>query len=75
VSYRTIEVKIDHGQIVAQKSENLPETGIGLLTILSSETMEKESDRPIGLAKGRFVVPDNFNDPLPEDVLRDFEGK
>jgi antitoxin (DNA-binding transcriptional repressor) of toxin-antitoxin stability system len=28
--------------------------------------------RPIGLCAGEFVVPDNFNDPLPEDILRDF---
>jgi antitoxin (DNA-binding transcriptional repressor) of toxin-antitoxin stability system len=31
--------------------------------------------RPIGLAKGDFVVPDDFNEPLPEDVLRLFEGE
>ncbi len=30
--------------------------------------------RPIGLAKGDFVVPDDFNDPLPNDVLQLFEG-
>ena len=29
--------------------------------------------RPFGLAAGAFVVPDDFDDPLPEDVLRDFE--
>ncbi|PYQ27619.1 MAG: prevent-host-death protein [Acidobacteria bacterium] len=29
--------------------------------------------RPFGLAAGTFVVPDNFDDPLPEDVLQDFE--
>jgi hypothetical protein len=26
--------------------------------------------RPIGLAKGQFTVPDDFNAPLPEDVLQ-----
>lgn len=31
--------------------------------------------RPIGLAKGDFVVPDDFDDPLPEDVLQFFEGE
>jgi len=31
--------------------------------------------RPIGLAKGDFVVPDDFDDPLPEDVLELFEGE
>ncbi|HEY4642960.1 MAG TPA: type II toxin-antitoxin system Phd/YefM family antitoxin [Thermoanaerobaculia bacterium] len=29
--------------------------------------------RPFGLAAGSFVVPDDFDDPLPENVLRDFE--
>jgi antitoxin (DNA-binding transcriptional repressor) of toxin-antitoxin stability system len=29
--------------------------------------------RPFGLAKGTFVVPDDFDAPLPEDVLKDFE--
>lgn len=31
--------------------------------------------RPIGLAKGDFVVPVDFDDPLPEDVLGLFEGE
>ncbi len=30
--------------------------------------------RPFGLAKGAFVVPDDFNDPLPNEVLDDFEN-
>lgn len=29
--------------------------------------------RPMGLAEGQFVVPDDFDDPLPDDVLADFE--
>ncbi|HYK04565.1 MAG TPA: type II toxin-antitoxin system Phd/YefM family antitoxin [Thermoanaerobaculia bacterium] len=35
----------------------------------------REGKRPIGLAKGEFVVPDDFNDPLPEDVLELFQGE
>lgn len=31
--------------------------------------------RPSGLAKGRFVVPDDFDHPLPDTILRDFEGR
>ena len=34
-----------------------------------------EQPRPSGLAKGQFTVPEDFNAPLPEDVLRTFEGK
>ena len=31
--------------------------------------------RPWGLYKGAFTVPDDFNDPLPDDLLDLFEGK
>lgn len=24
---------------------------------------------PIGLAKGEFTIPDDFNDPLPDEIL------
>lgn len=27
-----------------------------------------------GLGKGKIRCPDDFNDPLPEDILRGFEG-
>ncbi len=36
MSYLTLEVEIDHGQIVAKGSGRLPEKGTGLLTILQS---------------------------------------
>jgi antitoxin (DNA-binding transcriptional repressor) of toxin-antitoxin stability system len=28
--------------------------------------------RPFGLSAGEFVVPDDFDDPLPDDILREF---
>jgi antitoxin (DNA-binding transcriptional repressor) of toxin-antitoxin stability system len=31
--------------------------------------------RPYGLCAGEFAVPEGFDDPLPEDVLRLFEGQ
>ncbi len=31
--------------------------------------------RPIGLCKGQFTVPDNFDDPLPDEIIRLFEGE
>ncbi|MCP5278381.1 MAG: type II toxin-antitoxin system prevent-host-death family antitoxin [Thiobacillus sp.] len=32
------------------------------------------SDKPrkLGLLKGKFTIPDDFDAPLPDDVLRDF---
>ena len=38
---------------------------------LKSKSTKK---RKIGLAKGDFVVPDDFSDPLPDDLLAAFEG-
>lgn len=31
--------------------------------------------RPIGLCAGEFRVPDDFNAPLPDHILEDFEGR
>ena len=36
---------------------------------------ESTSPPPFGLAKGDFVVPDDFNAPLPDDLLDAFEGR
>ncbi|MBW3543846.1 MAG: type II toxin-antitoxin system prevent-host-death family antitoxin [Planctomycetes bacterium] len=35
----------------------------------------RSGPRPFGLAAGAFVVPDDFDAPLPDDVLREFEGR
>lgn len=34
-----------------------------------------EKPRPVGLAAGTFEVPPEFFRPLPEEVLRGFEGR
>jgi prevent-host-death family protein len=31
--------------------------------------------KKLGLLKGKVKVPDDFNAPLPPDVLADFEGR
>jgi antitoxin (DNA-binding transcriptional repressor) of toxin-antitoxin stability system len=31
--------------------------------------------RPFGLAAGAFTVPADFDAPLPDDILREFEGR
>jgi hypothetical protein len=31
--------------------------------------------RPFGLCAGEFTVPDDFDEPLPEEILSAFEGK
>jgi hypothetical protein len=32
----------------------------------------KRPPRPIGLGKGDFVVPDDFDDPLPKEIEDEF---
>lgn len=34
-----------------------------------------EGPRELGKDVGRFLVPDDFNDPLPDDLLEAFEGR
>ena len=34
-----------------------------------------ESLRPFGLCAGEFTVPDDFDAPLPEDIVKAFEAK
>jgi hypothetical protein len=73
MNYLTVEVEIDHGRVLPKGAEALPEKASGLLTILNPPPLSHP--RPIGLAKGQLTVPDDFNAPLPEDVLQTFEGK
>ena len=44
-----------------------------IVTILDEE-QTASSLRPYGLSKGNFVVPEDFDEALPEDVLADFEN-
>ena len=42
------------------------------VTVLD-ENPELENFRPFGLGKGDFVVPEDFDVPLPEEILLSFE--
>lgn len=35
---------------------------------------ESHKERPFGLCRGDFTVPDDFDAPLPEEILIQFEG-
>jgi prevent-host-death family protein len=35
----------------------------------------KESSRQLGMFRDKFVVPDDFDAPLPDDILDAFEGR
>ncbi len=31
--------------------------------------------RPYGLCEGEFVVPEDFDAPLPDNIIKEFEGQ
>jgi prevent-host-death family protein len=35
----------------------------------------RSKPRPIGLCRGEFRVPDNFDAPLPADIIDAFDGR
>jgi prevent-host-death family protein len=35
----------------------------------------KKERRKLGTLAGKLHVPDDFDDPLPDDILADFEGR
>ncbi len=43
-----------------------------IVTIVENNVGQTEL-RPFGLAKGEFVVSDDFDEPLPEEILVEFE--
>lgn len=43
--------------------------------VLEQATAQTSKMRVPGIDEGRFVVPDDFDDPLPPDLIEAFEGK
>ncbi len=44
-----------------------------IVTVLDeNKDTAPKARRPFGLAKGLFVVPDDFDAPLPDDILEEF---
>jgi prevent-host-death family protein len=36
---------------------------------------QKKERRKLGILAGKPHVPDDFDDPLPDDIIADFEGR
>ena len=53
----------------AQNKEN-----VSVIVTILDEEIEAKDLRPFGLSQGEFVVPEDFDAPLPEEVLADFEN-
>lgn len=68
MTYRNVEVEIDHGKIMPKDPEKLPQTGRGLLTILpapqpSEIPARRRAELPIIHCK-----PGTRIDPSPEEL-------
>ena len=66
-------------QEIAQAPEELVEEMLDFLLFARSRRSKIQPQkltqlRPYALCKGEFIVPKNFDDPLPEDLLQDFES-
>lgn len=48
--------------------------GNHLLAEVRPAPVRAKQPRPFGLCAGEFKVPDDFDDPLPEEILKEFEG-
>lgn len=77
-----LNVTIDEIQNDPLKYLRLVEKGETVVIIRSDQAIaeirpisSRKQLRPFGLCAGEFTVPDDFDAPLPEDVLGAFEGK
>lgn len=57
---------------VPEEAKNKESVSV-IVTILDGET-GVNAMRPFGLSANKFVIPEDFDAPLPEDVLADFEN-
>jgi antitoxin (DNA-binding transcriptional repressor) of toxin-antitoxin stability system len=60
---------LERGETIILCKRNVPIAEIRRLPA------ERREPRPVGLMRGAFAVPDAFFDPLPEEMLQDFEGR
>ncbi len=60
-----------------EKGETITITrhGAPIAELLPVAPLRSKGLRPWGLYKGEFTVPEDFNDPLPDDELDRWEGK
>lgn len=60
--------RVEAGETIILSRRNQP------VAELRPISRKERSPRPMGLCAGEFRVPADFDEPLPEDVLKDFES-
>lgn len=61
--------RVEDGEVVAISRRHR------VVAELRPVTQRRTRPRPAGLARGEFRLPDDFDAPLPDDVLAAFEGR
>jgi prevent-host-death family protein len=60
--------RVELGEEIVISAQGVP---IAKLVPVRSGSRRRSS---LGMDRGKFVVPENFNDPLPDDILSAFGG-
>lgn len=58
-----VQVRLEEAQLTGRDGQQV-----------DSALFQAREPRPYALARDQFQVPSDFDDPLPEDILREFEG-
>lgn len=61
-------------RVAAGESFLVIEDELPLAEITPSTTVETRQQRPFGLAKGLITISDDFDAPLPADIVSQFES-
>jgi antitoxin (DNA-binding transcriptional repressor) of toxin-antitoxin stability system len=61
--------RVEEGETLIVVRDDRPVAQIKPVLPLSGQT------RPFGLCAGEFEVPADFDQPLPEELLKEFEGR
>jgi hypothetical protein len=60
---------------IEQSPEDLMEELLDFLLFIKNLRYPQETQlRPYGLCKSEFVTPENFNELLSDDIIKDFES-
>jgi prevent-host-death family protein len=62
--------RVRRGEVIVLCQRNVPVAEIRPLRLAAST-----QQRPVGLAKGKLTVPEEFFSPLPKEVTEAFEGR
>lgn len=62
--------------LTEETNEKVSWQNLGLAAFKNEDAIRPVTQlRPYGLCAGEFEVPDDFDDPLPSEILKTFEGE